>query len=504
MSYTLKKSYSYTFFKGLKILTIAGILSRIITFSIFITFARLLDPIDIALIPLIPSISMLCFAFLNLGIPTAFEKEVPFRLSLNENDGFRYLKTGTYWLLFASVLCGFGVWVFASSFAELFLKNSDRASLIKWLSLPITSYLILHVLSLTIQLREKYSKYAFLKIGGDVLSKLVGLAFFLIFNDLKIMLIGFAGGNIVLILLAIWWSRTFLFYIKSGIKLTQLIRQSYVYYLESNFNVFKIYGDNLLVAALIGPVELAGYYVAKRLADQLHLINTPIQASMTPMMSRVASEGKVFFNQIHQKIWISIPAILLLFGFYSCGAAPFIIRLIGGERYIDFWPVASVLCLATVMLFILNIEYRTLLVLGSTTSRFKVSLCHTFLIFVLASILAHPFGAMGIGLAMLFSTIISLVIAISSLKIIGVDKPNYGNVKKAFSVGVLFILCFFISLGFIEDILSQILLFSLLVALSSLLFFCMLKKSDINLFANYIPKKLLFIFEHLQRFNLKY
>lgn len=127
-----------TFIKGTLILTLTGLLSRVIGFFYRIYLSRLFGEEGMGIYQLLSPVLALSFSLCAAGIQTAISKYVAASVAKgNCKDSYRYLFTGLFLSLLLSVPCMLLLLIFSDFVAVHFLLEARTASMLRIIALSI-------------------------------------------------------------------------------------------------------------------------------------------------------------------------------------------------------------------------------------------------------------------------------------------------------------------------------------------------------------------------------
>lgn len=127
-----------TFIKGTLILTLTGLLSRVIGFFYRIYLSRLFGEEGMGIYQLLSPVLALSFSLCAAGIQTAISKYVAASVAKgNCKDSYRYLFTGLFLSLLLSVPCMLLLLMFSDFVAVHFLLETRTASMLRIIALSI-------------------------------------------------------------------------------------------------------------------------------------------------------------------------------------------------------------------------------------------------------------------------------------------------------------------------------------------------------------------------------
>ena len=397
-------------------LFVINISGKVFTLFIFAILARVISPIHLAYIALIPSLSPVFLAFFGFGINTLMERDVPQQLTKNKLLGQELMRTGYICnLLTISIVLILGL-LFIDYWTPVVLSNYENAN-VKWILMPIASYMLLQVTGLFLLLDGKADKFGLLRVFSDIFAKAAVVILYLIEPSEIAIFIGLSIGQLPFLLYGLWLQKSWLFK-KANIPLRSVFTQGLPFYIESNFNAARNQGDNILVSTLLGPVAMAGYYVAKTVANQLSVFYNPVSNFMRHRLSSKKGHSHEAMAVAFKQVWLLCVPLFILIACVVGAISPLLINIIASEQYSTVWPVAFILCLLTCSLTLYSVSSRILLLLGSAFERFKITILQTILIVVFAVILTPLLKTQGVALSWLLALLCSLyVVKIRAIKL---------------------------------------------------------------------------------------
>lgn len=117
--------------KGTLILTMAGIITRLIGFAYRIFMSQTFTPEEIGLYQLIFPVYTMCYAFSTAGIQTAISKNVASKMALNQKEEAQhFLKISMLFSLLLSFICTYLLQHYGMEISTDFLQNPDAYPLL--------------------------------------------------------------------------------------------------------------------------------------------------------------------------------------------------------------------------------------------------------------------------------------------------------------------------------------------------------------------------------------
>jgi O-antigen/teichoic acid export membrane protein len=440
------------YYKGAKVIALASILTKVLTLGLFVLLTRLLEPHELALVPLVQSIAMFGYALFTCGLPTAMEKHVQ---SYRQGDAKSY---NAYMATSFCFLMAIGVVLFVIIYQFPFLLNSTfkdvliSEQLVKCFALPVSCCYLNQILAHLLLLQGKFRSYSAVLNMGDLFSKSCGLLAFLIYRDAHWLLIGLGGGYSFTIAGGVWLNACEFLRQREFMSLLKVLGSSYQYTIESCFNAFRNFGDSVLVGSLLGAKALALYYVCKKLSDQIVILIKPLQTPMIPIMAKAAAKGNDQLQALYDQLWDSVYPLTFFICLLVAGSSPLFLSIVSGEEYYSGWFICLVLCFGRAALFVLGLETRFMLLLGTAYTRFKITVIQSVVTLVSVFILSHYWGALGVALSIVFASFIAIIISMHINKSLGLHIGNYRYVYLVSVVMISLALVQSLSMDYVRDI----------------------------------------------------
>jgi O-antigen/teichoic acid export membrane protein len=389
-------------------LFVINISGKVFTLILFAVLARIVSPMHLAYVALIPALAPVLLSLFGFGVNTLLERDVPQTLVKDNVAGYQLMKTGYLFNLLSIttiVICGC---FFADYWSPVVLADYDIVN-VQWILLPIATYMILQVTGLFLLLDGKADKFGLLRVFSDIFAKTAVVILYLIMPSEMAIFIGLAIGQLPFLLYGIWLQKDWIFK-RTRSPLKSVLTQSMPFYIESNFNAARNQGDNILVSSLLGPVAMAGYYVAKTVANQLSVFYNPVSNFMRHRLSAKKGNSQAAMSDAFKQVWLLCVPVFIWLACAVGAVSPFLINIVAGEQYTDVWLVVFLLCLLSCALTLYSVSSRILLIIGSAFERFRVTILQTLLIVVFTFVLADKLQSEGIALAWLLALLGSLYI----------------------------------------------------------------------------------------------
>jgi O-antigen/teichoic acid export membrane protein len=439
-------------------LFIVNITGKLLTLILFALLARVLPAHHLAYVALIPILAPVMLSLFGCGVNTFLQRDAPQLLAKKPKECYALMRTGYVINLFSIVLVASLGYFFVSIWSPIVLSDYDYdVHRITWILVPLSCYMLLKLVGLMLLLEGKAAKYGMLTIYGDISAKGAVLVLYVLNPTELSIFIGLAIGQLPFVFYGIWAQRAWIFQLKYTAFFT-VIRNSIPFYLEGNFNAARSNGDSLLVSSLLGPVAMAGYYIAKMVANQLSVFFNPINSFMIHRLSFKKGKDITSMEAAFKQVWrLSIPFFIWL----ACAVSaisPMLIQLIAGEQYTYVWSTAFILCLVVCGLALYSLSGRILLLIGNSFERFRITLIQVLVIVIFTFILAPVFSMQGVAIAWFLGVLISLYLVKNRSLCLGFHWPTFKVFNRALLLTIMMPILSLSSYFYYENMITLLIL----------------------------------------------
>lgn len=376
--------------------------AKVVTFTVAIILARLLEPSIYGTIALITVFIAILGIFLDGGFGTAL-------IQKKDADNLDF-STVFYFNIAYSTVLYFLLFLFAP-IIDSFYGNIGITPVIRVMGLSIIVAGIKNVQHAYVAKNMMFRKFFFSTLGGTIGSAIIGI--YMAYNGFGIwaLAIQHLFSNIVgtfILWVTVPWRPQWKF---SRMRLKDLF--SFGWKLLISKLIYRTYSDirQLLIGKLYSPADLAFYNQGYKFPD---LINTEINTSMTsillPAMSNVQTDRirvKSMLRRINQLSQYIMGAFVI--GLAAC-AEPFV-ELLFTEKWLPCVPYLQIFCIAFFPGQIGNANMNVTVALGRSDIRLRTEILKTTVNLVILFITAFisPFAvAVGLCISFYISTIICI------------------------------------------------------------------------------------------------
>ncbi len=310
-----------------------------------IFLARALSKPEFAMLAVL-EILVSIFQFSEMGFVGVAVQQAPSKLNKEgqENDGLALIKGAVVYRTIVLLLMGAFTFVFAPFFSQLFLKNTDQTWAIRTLIPAAVGTVWLYTLQSVAQIKNDFYLIARWNFISGVLRAVLSILALIIFGypaflaaisvSVLISVIGFA-----------WPLKTFLFNKVAPVPFGKTFRYGFPLYIRSFFRFGFTQYDQLLVATLLTPFDLASYNIARRLAKMVALVIDSFQTPVTIRMASLRAEDDTLQAAFFRKATRYTTFLFISFSMFMAAASPWIMRVYGGPKYTENWPLLAILAL---------------------------------------------------------------------------------------------------------------------------------------------------------------
>lgn len=421
---------------GLFSLLSINLSGKIVSIFVFALLARALDAEHLAYVGLIPALSGVLLVLLTFGVGTILERDFP-QLQVSDPERADATMRAGYLVCASSIVFMFALlFPFTGAWTPLILGgyHFDPAA-IRWIALPIAGHMFLEMNGWMLITRNEPRSFGVARVYADVSAKTGALLFYFWRPSELSVFLGMACGQLPFCLWVLWHNRRWLLH-RGMASPIALIRASHVFHAESIFQMLRSRGDALLVSSILGPVPMAGYYVAKTVASQLLVLLNPVTSVIIPTFSARYGRGGDELSAVFRKVWSLAPPVFIWLASVLAAISPFLIAVVAGPDYSGTWQTALILCYVTAAMSIYAIASRVLLIMGSSMERFRVVLLHAALLAALMLVVSDNFGAEGVAASWLIAAVLTILVVRLRARKIGFQWPESTALWRATLVSV--------------------------------------------------------------------
>jgi O-antigen/teichoic acid export membrane protein len=398
------------------LITSNGALKVLGVVSIMI-YTRFLLKEELALVPLFVVMGRLSMVIFSFGILPTLVREIPHLIEEKKIAEAQSAIGTSLLIVLPGILVFSGLcFIFSQQLSLFFLNTKEYTFHFKLMSLGFFFSGVNQTFSYIYWSLSRYQQESKRILIVGVLQAMMGIAFVLgwgIIGLIAALVISSTINTILYIynLKDIIFSVSFKLY-----PVKKLIIESLPFHFESYLQYFRAEGDQLVVASLLGPEALAIYYIAKRPYDILHSFTQSLEKILTTNLAKVKGDLDLFSRKVSTIVNLNFFIILPVM-FLAIGVCPTIIVIIAGKGYDAAVIPAMVLLLLLMCQFFWRTTFgKSIFILKSAGSRFKVTLAETIILSFLMFVLGYYLDIIGLVTGRFIATIAAGFIAYSVIK----------------------------------------------------------------------------------------
>ncbi len=361
--------------------------------------ARNLLSAELSLWPVYILLSGIVQVFAGFGVSDLFVRLVPSLLKNRKSaEAAALLRTGLTINMLATLLLTGVLVIAAEEVTSLLLNNEVDPVLVRMLGAAVLFTAMYKHMERTLYAVQEFGKVAIIRLFSQVLRPSLAVGLYLV--------IGIEGAIMALSVVPLMATGAAIISLWPYLRVwgyphrpRYVVSQALPFYGASLANLGTSRLDYLIVGALTTPTKLAAYYIARKLADYLRLLNISVMEAIEPKLAEQRGQAKPqiegAFTRCSRYLFLGL---LPLHVGLAVTAGP-IIALYAGDRYPAAGPILTLLSL---VLFVETIAslYRAhikvfasrwhLTALDATSGLISVALSAGFVLWI---------GAIGVPLA---------------------------------------------------------------------------------------------------------
>jgi O-antigen/teichoic acid export membrane protein len=310
---------------------------------------RTLSEIELASWALVEPLLAMTGALTALGLMGTLVQRLPVAIERGDRERARwFVRVALGSQLLALPVAGLAAWG-APVLSQVFLKSPEHAGMIRVLALLLVTGRFHEQTLLVLIALDRIRLASAARAVHDVGIRLVALVVLLATSNVIAFFVTFAVLEIVLVaavwvLERAWWFGA----VRAG-SIRELARHSLPFYLNGFLRLGTLHADKLAVGALLGPAELAIYFIACRFYNYLVAFADALLGPALPKLSAVKAYGRARMGAtLARASRFTLLAILPIAAHVAAAAAPLLL-LIAGPRYEAGAPILALFCGSAVL-----------------------------------------------------------------------------------------------------------------------------------------------------------
>jgi len=308
--------------------------------------ARNLPSAELSLWPVCIGLAGVVQVFAGFGISDLFVRLVPSLLKNRKSDeAAALLRTGLFLNVVATCFLTGLVVVAAEGVAKLLLNNEVEPALVRMLGGAVLFVALEKHLESALYAVQEFGKVALIRLLAQICRASLAVALYLVMGikgaivALSVVPFMAAGACI----LSLW---PYLMLWGHPHRPRHVLGQALPFYGASLGNLGTTRLDYLIVGSLTTPTSLAAYYIARKLADYLRMLNISVMEAMTPKLAEYRGQAKTEiedgFTRCSRYLFLGL--LPLQMGLVVT-AGP-VVALYAGNRYPGAGLILSLICLS--------------------------------------------------------------------------------------------------------------------------------------------------------------
>jgi len=285
-----------------------------------------------------------------LGLTGTLYQRIPSALERGEHGMVRWLvrvTMGSQALLILPV--AIAVFALAEPLSVLFLNGPEHRDLIRLLAALMVSGRLYEQEILILSTLDRIHTVSTMRIVHDLALRYLALGVMAFTGDVRAFFALFAGGELVLVVaLAVWHRHEWWGPVTRG-SLRELVVRSFPFYLNGYLRLATTHADKFAVGILLGPRELAAYFLAHRFFSYVVLFSDSMLAAVLPKLSQVAAYGRErvghALHRTSRFVFVAVVPVVLHVAILS----GVLVEVLGAGRYPEAGPVLLLLCAVPVL-----------------------------------------------------------------------------------------------------------------------------------------------------------
>jgi len=385
--------------RGVGQLLIGRVASKVISFGFLVVFVRLLDPVELAVLPMYYAASAAAIILFSFGIPVTLMREIP-RLRVTDLVEMKSLLfTGFMIVISGIIITALLAWFFRSPIQTLFLKNISSDTTYLLIVFGMISGGWSDLMTFVIKSLQEYRSLAYYNAMYELVPKILGLPGYYI-GGVDGLLLGFITGGLLCNTGYTIRFSEYIFGVRRIHPVGGLLKLSWPFYVERYLHYFRNNGDVLVISSLLGATPLAAFYVAKRLYQLLIMLSMSIQDVVAPSLSALLGKGAAAATRGYARAALLVPISIIPIGTLGAALSYAFLDITGGKSYATSATVTTALfCLVAILDCIVGVQTRAVFVLGRNTDRLKVVIFQFAVYFPLLYLLVTRLGIAGAPIA---------------------------------------------------------------------------------------------------------
>lgn len=387
-------------------------------FYIIITKTNALTQTDIGILSILSFLSSIFLLLTTIALPTALTKFTSEKLEKNREEAASIQKTITKAILISS-LTGFAIaGSLSQQLSQYFWGTPTYAFLIILILIHAFLFNIMTVFNSSLQALYLFGKMALVTLVFIITSRTTAVALALLNMGLKGVLIGYAVGSFIALIVALAFIRGKLPKTTHNAPLKPILKFSVPLFLASLMALILNWADIVIISTSTGNYSLTGiYYIVANSVAVLSILLIPMTTTIFPALSARHGlkdpEGisNILKTASRYLSYIIIPSCIGL-----ATISPTTLTFFYGPDYTPGALPLSILSIARIILAFCSLFGVALTAIGKTTQILKINAVSAISAVAMLLALVPFFETTGAAIARLTTQITSLILTIYVLR----------------------------------------------------------------------------------------
>jgi O-antigen/teichoic acid export membrane protein len=388
-----------------------NIVLTILSLPVIVIVARVLSRTELAALPFATTASTLVATLSSLGLTTLALREVPALLAdERKREAVALLRLATVVFIIGGAVGGALTFFGADLVAAAIFRDPAFSPVVRVLAVATAFGSIASNAGHALQATSDFRLVRRPLLYGGLTQQLGSLGGVLTFGYG-----GFLGGVVLgqavtcLVALAGLWRAALR--LPSAPLPLQALLSARPYYANSLVRVGLMQSDQILVGTLLGAPQLAGYFIAKRFVDYLHVLLEAGFAALAPRMAAIRAgpterREQAFAQAARLLLLVIVPISVTI----AALAGP-LLSVVGGPRYVDAAPQLVVLAGWAIAYGIYSLYHMSVYMFGTGRALITVEVTGAAVVLTLGAALSLAFGGLGMALAKFLAFGVGTVVA---------------------------------------------------------------------------------------------
>lgn len=369
---------------------------RIVGIAALVVYARLLPPLELAALPVFFLLGSFVSVPLSFGLFPTLMREVPVLLEQDRPAALGTIRTVALMVGGGIALTALGYLAFAPTIARVFFGSADWTWAIYWMIPGAIARGLDDITTFVLRSTREFGALGQKKLVAEITTPVATIA--LIYSlGVRGLILGLTLGVVAGFAWAMFRAWRFLGTTAAAVPLGPLVKRSRPYYVEGALFFVTQQGDQALVGALLSPVALASYYIARRIPDALMTILIAVEEVMGPTLARAMLDGPAELKRIFQGLTVTVAAFVLPAAVLAASFAPAYTKLVGSGAYGGVTLAVAILALGLIAQGAITVVSQSALALGHPADRLKVTASFATLLLLFTAVTA-PLGLTAVAI----------------------------------------------------------------------------------------------------------